>query len=280
MEQPSALASPSDSVSRLPATIAIAAITGGVALRVIEFARNRPLWLDEAMLALNIAARPLAQLARPLDYDQSAPLLYLWLERLAVSVAGVSERTLRLAAFLAALALLPVMWVGVRRLGGATMAAIATLLVALSVSLVSFGAEAKQYGVDPLATMLIVWLTARVADTPNDSGAWRHLGFGGVGCLLLSQPTVFALAGSALALGVDGSVRRSGFARRFAPIAAAWSVTFLILYLVLYRTTAQSAYMRTFWEGTFLDPRAPDFALRLQLFARAAFTAPTLGGGI
>jgi len=50
-------------------------------LRVVEFARDRPLWLDEAMLALNIAARSFAQLARPLDYDQSAPVAYLWLER-------------------------------------------------------------------------------------------------------------------------------------------------------------------------------------------------------
>jgi len=36
--------------------------------------------------------------------------------------------------------------------------------------------------------------------------------------------------------------------------------------------------MRSFWEGTFLDPRAPDFVLRLRLFAIAAFSAPTLTG--
>jgi hypothetical protein len=34
--------------------------------------------------------------------------------------------------------------------------------------------------------------------------------------------------------------------------------------------------MRAFWEGTFLDPRAPDFLLRLRLFAIAAFASPTL----
>jgi hypothetical protein len=48
------------------------------------------------------------------------------------------------------------------------------------------------------------------------------------------------------------------------------------LYLVLYRATAASDYMRGFWEGTFLDPRAADFVLRLRLFAIAAFAAPTL----
>jgi hypothetical protein len=36
--------------------------------------------------------------------------------------------------------------------------------------------------------------------------------------------------------------------------------------------------MRGFWEGTFLDPRAPDFFLRLRLLAIAVFSAPTLAG--
>jgi hypothetical protein len=264
----------------LPTAIALGAMVAGVVLRAIEFARNRPLWLDEAMLALNIASRPLAQLARPLDYDQSAPLLYLWIERLAVSVGGVTERTLRLLPFVAAVVLLPLSWLVVRRLVNVTAAAIATLLMALSVALVSFGAEAKQYGVDPLATMLVVWLAARAADAPNDTRAWRRLAIGGIGCLLLSQPAVFVIGGALIALALDGNVRRSAVARRFAPaVTAVWALTFVVLYFAVYRAAAQSAYMRTFWEGTFLDPRAPDFALRLKLFAVAAFSAPTLASG-
>jgi hypothetical protein len=72
----------------VPSLISAIAILVGMALRVVEFVRDRPLWLDEAMLSLNIAARSFARLARPLDYDQSAPIAYLWLERLAVNIAG------------------------------------------------------------------------------------------------------------------------------------------------------------------------------------------------
>ena len=36
--------------------------------------------------------------------------------------------------------------------------------------------------------------------------------------------------------------------------------------------------MRSFWEGTFLYPTAPDFGGRLRMFVFAAFTAPTLTG--
>jgi hypothetical protein len=60
--------------------------------------------------------------------------------------------------------------------------------------------------------------------------------------------------------------------------AIAWGVTFGVLYIAFYGATAHSAYMRSFWEGTFLDPRAPDFILRGRMFAIAAFSAPTLTG--
>ena len=94
----------------VPSLIAATAILVGIALRVIEFVRGRPLWLDEAMLSLNIAARSFVQLARPLDYDQSAPLAYLWLERLVVNIGGVNEPSLRALPFVAGLALVPLVW--------------------------------------------------------------------------------------------------------------------------------------------------------------------------
>jgi 4-amino-4-deoxy-L-arabinose transferase-like glycosyltransferase len=265
----------------LPTLIAIIAIVVGIMLRIVEFMRDRPLWLDEAMLALNIAARPITQLARPLDYDQSAPLAYLWIERLAVSVGGVTERSLRMLPFIAGLALVPLVWLVARRLAGARAGTVATVLAALSLSLVTFSAEGKQYGVDPLATVIIVWLASRVAAAPGSAQVWSQLIVGGVGALLLSQPAVFVLGGAGIALMLDASVRRETTARRYALSAAAvWFATFIALYFAIYRATARSEYMHDFWEGTFLDPRTPDFLLRLRLFAIAAFSAPTLSGQV
>jgi len=263
----------------VPSLIAAIAIVAGIVLRVVEFARNRPLWLDEAMLSLNIAARSFARLARPLDYDQSAPVAYLWLERLAVTIGGGNELSLRVLPFVAGLALVPLTWLVGRRLAGAATATLAAILAALSLSLITFSAEAKQYGVDPLVTALIVWLASRVADAPGDRRKWAELVAGGVAGLLLSQPAIFTLGGAACALAVDPPLRRDATARRYAVVAAiAWIVTFGALYIGLYGPIAHSAYMRSFWEGTFLDPRAPDFILRVRMFAVAAYTAPTLTG--
>ena len=271
--------SPLNDRRNAPTLIAAIAIVVGIALRVVEFARNRPLWLDEAMLSLNIATRSFVDLARPLDYDQSAPVAYLWLERLAVDIGGVNELSLRALPFLAGLALVPLVWLVARRLAGGTTAALAAVLAALSLLLITFSAEAKQYGVDPLVTGLIAWFAVRVANVPGDRRRWLRLLAVGVAGLLLSQPAVFALGGAGVALALHPAVRRDATARRYAALAAiAWGVTFVVLYLSVYRATAHSAYMRSFWEGTFLDPRAPDILLRLRLFAIAAYTAPTLTG--
>jgi hypothetical protein len=275
MHTPSA----ADNRQNTPTLIAGIAIVVGIALRVVEFARNRPLWLDEAMLSLNIASRSFVQLARPLDYDQSAPVAYLWLERLAVNVGGVNELSLRALPFLAGLALVPLVWLVARRLAGATTAALAAVLAALSLSLITFSAEAKQYGVDPLVTALIAWFAVRAANVPGDHRRWLRLVAVGVAGLLLSQPAIFALGGAAVALALHPAVRRDAIARRYGALAAiVWGVTFGVLYLAVYSAMEHNAYMRSFWEGTFLDPRASDIIQRVRLFAIAAYTAPTLTG--
>jgi len=60
----------------------------GAALRVRQYAANRSLWLDEAMLALNFVHRSLPGLLRPLESDQAAPLGFLVVEKLLESIAN------------------------------------------------------------------------------------------------------------------------------------------------------------------------------------------------
>src|SRR5688572_4366681 len=45
----------------------------GVLLRLVQYAANRSLWLDEASLALNFFDRGFGQLFTPLGYHQAAP---------------------------------------------------------------------------------------------------------------------------------------------------------------------------------------------------------------
>jgi hypothetical protein len=63
-------------------------LLAGIGFRLIQFFTARSLWLDESMLGLNIASRSLGELLRPLDYNQVAPPLFLWLGRLSIRLAG------------------------------------------------------------------------------------------------------------------------------------------------------------------------------------------------
>src|SRR5690349_10008810 len=83
------------------AVISLSLLFIGVLLRVIQYLHHRSLWFDEAMLALNILNRSYAQLLQPLDYNQGAPLGFLFLKRLIGTHLGFGEYALRLVPLIA-----------------------------------------------------------------------------------------------------------------------------------------------------------------------------------
>lgn len=68
----------------------------GIGLRYWHFRENYSLNHDDICLALNVIGRNSRELMRTLDFDQAAPLGFLWLERVAVRLIGPGERALRL----------------------------------------------------------------------------------------------------------------------------------------------------------------------------------------
>ena len=69
-----------------PEKISLLIICFGILVRVIQYLYNRSLWADEAVLALNIVNRSYLELLQPLDYEQGAPIAFLWVEKLAIQI--------------------------------------------------------------------------------------------------------------------------------------------------------------------------------------------------
>lgn len=238
--------------------LAIAAVlmSLGVCVRAAPYFANRSLWIDEANLANNIAGRSFLDLARPLDFDQVAPVPFLWAEKAMTLVFGVNEPALRLLPFVASIVLLPVLWRLARRLAGATAGCIGLAIASVSPLLVRYADEVKQYGVDALVTAVLLLLTLDVLAFAGGARAWRRLLVFGAVALLLSHTAVLVLAGVGAALACSTEVRRVS-ARGLLGVAFVWGGVFAASYVALMAAPERSAYLRRFWEARFLGPANP-----------------------
>ena len=256
-------APPAPAPPRADGRLVLLAVVVGTGIRLRQFLHGRPLWIDEAMLAVNILTRDLAGLLRPLDSDQMAPVPFLWLVRLAAQVGGADERVLRLVAFAAGVALLPVVAVLARRTLPAGPAALAILLVALSPLLGWYSNELKPYITDALAMAVLALAVARLREAPERGTRWWTMGLLGLGTALGSTaaPLILAGVGAALLLPPTATTWRRRAA--LAAWVAAWALCWGVLYLYVYRATSGSAYMQRFWIPNFLNPALPGFGTKM-----------------
>ena len=193
----------------------------GVALRVTDYLRQTSLNIDESRIALNLGMRSLGGLLPPLDHAQSAPLLFLWTEKLMVGLAGWSELTLRAVPLLAGIATVVLMVPVARRLTTSPTDLFAVALTALAPGLVHFSAVLKQYSLEAMLSVLLLWrLLASGGTSPTSGRAWAilvghgHCGAVGVGtgCVLRRRRLARPLAGRrpgrrAMEQGVDRGYR-------------------------------------------------------------------------
>lgn len=92
---------------RIYAVAAWAFVLIAIAVRVGLYLRNRALWLDEVMLAMNVVERSIGELFQPLDYNQSAPLGFLLVAKLATIILGQNDWVLRAVPLAAGIAAAP-----------------------------------------------------------------------------------------------------------------------------------------------------------------------------
>jgi hypothetical protein len=210
-----------------------------VALRLREYLANRSLWVDEAMLSLNIVHRDFAQLWHPLGYHQGAPVGFLMIERLSIRMFGNTEYVLRLFPLLAGIASIFLFYLLAKRFLSGAVLPLALALFAISPSLIYYASEVKQYSSDVAIALLLLYLAS----------ADRVLLLGILGAIAIwfSHPAVFVMAGictllllrdwrnwkSLLAIALSGS-----------------SVAFC--YVVLLRPLSHDTSLLAYWQQYFI----------------------------
>jgi hypothetical protein len=224
----------------------------GILLRLVDFARHSSLWYDEAMLGLNIVQRGYRDLLSPLNFEQVAPLGFLWIQRFVEQLFGTGEYAWRLFPVLASMATLPLLWFAAKKLAGDWPACVATALVSLSPACLWHATEAKQYGTEVFITAAVLAVGAVCAGRWN-TRRMALLACTGFAAILFSNAAPFVLAGVGGFLTID-AWRRTSQRRAWLvllAIDAVWAASFAVIYFhVLVSQAGTESYLKRFWAPT------------------------------
>ena len=227
----------------------------GIVLRLIPWARNPPLWQDEAALVLNVIHIDFAGYFGPLIHHQAAPPLFLCLERVALLTLGDSEAAMRAPVVLLGCLSLVVFALLARRILAAVPAALAIGLFAVSDRLIWHSTEVKPYAVDVLVAVLVAWGYARTRHRPLawQCGLWALVL---PAMLWLSYPSCFVAGGLMLALLPD--TWRSGWAGRLAYVGLGLALVGSFAALALGPAHAQrDTALSDYWVAQLADWSQP-----------------------
>jgi hypothetical protein len=241
---------------------AIVLVAIGIALRAWQYTADQSLWFDELSIARNVIGRSLIDLVRePLAYQQIAPIGYLVLVKLSTLLFGPSDLALRLPAFLGGITALVLFW----RL--APDNPIAVGLFAISIPLIRYSAEVKQYSLDVVAALILTLIALDLARREPSVRRCVAAGLAGLVIVWFSQTAVFVMAGLGAAL-VLLRARRAALVT--IPIWAAASVAAMIV-SIHHVPPETMAFMHRFWTSrTAFFPTSPKPSDALWVWDRVA----------
>ena len=207
-------------------------------------------------MARNILARSLRELlVYPLAFDQVAPFGFLAVEKLVTMLFGSSERAFWLFPLVVGIfSLFLFLRLAQQTVEGIAIP-IAVFLFAISVSMIRYSAEMKQYGLDAAAAIALTLVAIDLWRHDRSARALLLAGVAGFAIIWFSHASVLVMAGLGGAFAIAAVTERDRRAWRAlaitVPIWAAASVAGLVM-AERSMTPSTKAFMSTFWQGGFL----------------------------
>lgn len=231
---------------------------------LLTYFTNRSLFVDEASLALNLMERDFQALLGTLDYGQAAPIGFLLVSKLIVSLFGFSEYSLRLLPLILGLLACFLIFKLSQRIVPRAMPFI-MFWFGTSNYVMRFATEYKQYIGDMMFSLLLLLL----ADYIYRNSTYKYIILWGIVAIIsvwFSHPAVFVIAGSGIMLMfyLYRDRRRSEAIAVFI-VSIISAMNLFIVYLFFYRQVAYGTdvaeFMQTFWEDSFFE-LSPEWFLR------------------
>ena len=218
---------------------------------ILQWWRGAPLWLDEEMIAINFRDRSFADLTGSLWLGQSAPLGWLWLERIALLLSGPAERALRIVPLLFGLGTtLAATWIA-RRYLTTPAGVLVVVLCVVGSSISHYRFELKHYSADVFWGLLLPALAAWTTEAGSPGERWRRrLTFALVAGVALwtSYGALFVAPGCLAWILADTLRRDRSQALRVTAANALWLSFFAANYALSLRYTHENDFLRNYWS--------------------------------
>ncbi len=227
-------------------------VATGIILRLRQYIVNRSLWVDEAMLAFNIVNRTFGELTMPLDFNQGAPIGFLFIEKSIILILGNHDYILRLfPIFSGILSVYLIYRIASEQFGRFGMFAV--LLFSISVSIIYYSSELKQYSSDVMFALWLTYLSTLCLKPEAHLRNFILLGVAGVLAIWVSHPSAFILAGIGLILLVEKLLKKAHFQIPWIlGMGMLWGITFLSTYALSLRYLITNKNLKNYWQGYFM----------------------------
>ena len=225
----------------------------GLVFRFGKYLINRSLWLDEAMIALNIIDRSPLEFLQPLDFNQAAPFGFMLLEKFVFYQFGKSEYALRAIPLLASVGSLVAFYLLARRLLKPFPMLLALALFSLSPFAIYYASELKHYSLDTLVAILLLLMMTHVKEHNLTMQRSILYGVAGFVSIWFSFPAVFLLAGFAISQLVYWMVnKRWKEIQGFFLVCILWLISFIAYYFLALAKTTQNIELLNYWKHAFM----------------------------
>ncbi len=223
-------------------------MTLSIGLATVQFVYNRSLWLDEAMLALNIVDRKFLGLLTPLDHIQVAPILFLEIEKMFSLLIPDSEFGLRLLPFLAFI-LSTYFFIKLLNLTNLNkyMQWFGLSLFAFNPTMIYYSSEVKQYMCDVLVLTSMYYFILKPYHKPKNQ--FYILTFVGVISIFLSNIAPIILFTSGLFLLYRYSRGESVGLVQILFMSVIWLVIFWCYFYFFIAGHPSREMMLTYWTN-------------------------------
>lgn len=221
-------------------------------LRIVIYFQNRNLFIDEANVARNVFERSFTGLIKPLDYEQFAPPLFLWITKLSTLFFGMNEWALRLFPLLSSIVAFFVLLEIIKQWIPKQYAWYAMALFSSGYLFIHYATELKQYSSDFLISSILIYLALKLKTQQFKSIiAWILVGFLAI---FTSMPSIFIL----FSIGLywfysDFKLKNVEQFKIHLSICLFWLIGFVLYYFLILNNQIQSDYLQKYHADSFLN---------------------------